>query len=227
VGSRTCQGIAREKEISMTGGAIAKTPVVRALPQSASLFQMDENSKNALFYCTLLALQFGLQPMIASKFTGQGVSKSSVVIATEIFKILVAAFSVISGSGAGDWEKLKLSWSVADSLKVAALPAVLYAIQNVCVQYGYVLLDSMTFNLLNQTKVGNLSFADFSLTFSLDSFRSYLAVLTYGPEAIVCTNLCLISPSGLRCVLSPSFFSLVSLPCSGPAQYRSKYFSVG
>jgi hypothetical protein len=36
---------------------------------------------------------------------------------------------------------------------VAALPATLYAIQNVFVQYGYVLLDSMSFNLLNQTKV--------------------------------------------------------------------------
>ena len=50
-------------------------------------------------------------------------------------------------------EKLFSKWSFKDSLKVAALPAVMYAIQNLMVQYAYVLLDSMTFNLLNQTKV--------------------------------------------------------------------------
>ncbi len=133
-----------------TNSASLNTPPVST--SSGSFLQMDENSRNALFYCSLLALQFGLQPMIANKFTGQGVSKTSVVIATEIFKILVAVFSVGTGSSA-EWEKIKETWSITDSLKVAALPAALYAVQNVCVQYGYVLLDSMTFNLLNQTKV--------------------------------------------------------------------------
>jgi hypothetical protein len=121
---------------------------------SSSFFlgRMDENSRYALFYCSLLALQFGLQPMIANKFTPKEVSKTSVVITTEIFKILVAGFSISSSSSA-EWEKIRETWSISNSLKVAALPAALYAIQNICVQYGYVLLDSMTFNLLNQTKV--------------------------------------------------------------------------
>jgi UDP-sugar transporter A1/2/3 len=131
---------------------LSKPPMVRSMPSGTFSFQMDENNRNALFYCSLLALQFGLQPMIASKFTGPGVSKASVVIATEIFKILVAVFSVLSGSSATDWVKMKSTVTFLNSLKVAALPAVLYAIQNICIQYGYVLLDSMTFNLLNQTK---------------------------------------------------------------------------
>jgi len=50
-------------------------------------------------------------------------------------------------------QQLFRKWRFIDSLKAAAIPATLYAIQNLAVQYGYVLLDSMTFNLLNQTKV--------------------------------------------------------------------------
>jgi hypothetical protein len=140
---------------------LSSSPVLNSIMASSSsssksssffLGRMDENSRYALFYCSLLALQFGLQPMIANKFTPKEVSKTSVVITTEIFKILVAGFS-ISSSSSTEWEKIRETWSISNSLKVAALPAALYAIQNICVQYGYVLLDSMTFNLLNQTKV--------------------------------------------------------------------------
>eukprot|EP01031_Cornospumella_fuschlensis_P038452 gene38452-46734_t len=119
--------------------------------QTTSFLNLDENGRNALLYCSLLALQFGLQPMIASKFTPAGVSRSSVVIATEFAKIVIAAITIFGGPSA-ELEKIKESWTVSNSLRIAALPATLYAIQNLFVQYGYVLLDSMTFNLLNQTK---------------------------------------------------------------------------
>lgn len=115
---------------------------------------MDENSQKSLLYCSLLALQFGLQPIIASKFTASGVSKTSIVIATEVAKIVISFLTIMSGPRA-ELQRIRESWSLTDSLKVAALPATLYAIQNLLVQYGYVFLDSMTFNLLNQTKVGN------------------------------------------------------------------------
>ena len=117
-----------------------------------SFFRTDDNRFLAVLYCSLLALQFGLQPLIASRLTPPGVSKSSVVIATEITKIVIAAFSLMSES-AEERQQLFRKWRFIDSLKAAAIPATLYAIQNLAVQYGYVLLDSMTFNLLNQTKV--------------------------------------------------------------------------
>ena len=113
---------------------------------------MTSNNQKAVIYCSLLALQFGLQPILASRFTASGVSKSSVVIATEVVKIIIAFISIITGPKE-DRQRIVRSWNWMDSLKVAALPATLYAIQNVFVQYGYVLLDSMSFNLLNQTKV--------------------------------------------------------------------------
>ena len=112
-----------------------------------------ENDRfKALLYCTLLAFQFGLQPIIASKLTPSGVSKSSVVVATELAKILIA-FVTIMGDSPTERKKLLQNWRFYDSVKLAAVPATLYAIQNLFVQYGYSYLDSMTFNLLNQTKV--------------------------------------------------------------------------
>lgn len=112
----------------------------------------EDSRYYAVLYCTLLAFQFGLQPLIASRLTAPGVSKSSIVVATEITKILIAIVS-IAGASAQERENIIKSWRFIDSIKVAAIPATLYAIQNLAIQYGYSLLDSMTFNLLNQTKV--------------------------------------------------------------------------
>jgi hypothetical protein len=127
---------------------------IRSNP-SFNPLQMDDDSKRSLFYCTLLAVQFGLQPILASRFTANDISKSSVVIATELGKMAIAFLAIFTGSKA-ERELIWKHWSIMDSLKVAALPATLYAIQNLLVQYGYVLLDSMTFNLLNQTKVKSI-----------------------------------------------------------------------
>lgn len=113
---------------------------------------MSDNDQKSLIFCSLLALQFGLQPIIATRFTASGVSKSSIVIVTEITKIVIAALSVFSAPKE-EQKKIWSTWSLGDSLRAAAVPATLYAIQNLLVQYGYVYLDSMSFNLLNQTKV--------------------------------------------------------------------------
>lgn len=110
------------------------------------------DSSQALLYCILLAFQFGLQPMIANRFTSADISKTSVVIGTEFGKIIIAFMSIMS-EPSNAREKIVGDWTLYDSIKIAALPATLYAIQNLFVQHGYVLLDSMTFNLLNQTKV--------------------------------------------------------------------------
>jgi UDP-sugar transporter A1/2/3 len=114
--------------------------------------EMSDNSKRSLLYCSLLSIQFGLQPLITSKFTAVGVSKSSIVIATELLKIFIVFVSFCNIS-VEERRKALANWNIVDSLKAAALPASLYAVQNLCVQHGYLLLDSMTYNLLNQTKV--------------------------------------------------------------------------
>ena len=112
----------------------------------------SKNSSQALFYCILLALQFGLQPLLVTRFTSPGISKISLVIGTEIGKILLSITSILSEPEASR-KKIFGSWTLSRSLKLAALPATLYAIQNLSIQYSYMYLDSMSFNLLSQTKV--------------------------------------------------------------------------
>ena len=104
-----------------------------------------------LFYCMLLAFQFGLQPKIAKVFQNENINKSSIVIVTELTKIFIAAITLPLES---DKEKRNIveNWNIRNSITIAALPAILYAIQNLTTQYAYQLIDPMTFNLLNQTK---------------------------------------------------------------------------
>jgi UDP-sugar transporter A1/2/3 len=90
--------------------------------------------------------------MIATRFTASTISRTSVVIGTEIGKIVIAIVAILAEPSAVR-SKIFEEWSITNSLKIAALPATLYAVQNLFVQYGYIWLDSMTFNLLNQTKV--------------------------------------------------------------------------
>ena len=111
----------------------------------------------ALFYCILLALQYGLQPILAKTFSSPNASKNSIVIATELMKICITVSSLLRESPASRM-KLWKSWSLLDYARIAAAPAALYAVQNLFMQYGYIMLDSMTVNLLNQTKTLSAAF---------------------------------------------------------------------
>lgn len=106
----------------------------------------------ALFYCSLLALQFGLQPLLGNRYISSDASRISIVVGTEIAKIFIALTSLFLETERSR-SNIFSKWSIISSLKYAALPATLYAIQNLFIQYGYANLDSMTYNLLSQTKV--------------------------------------------------------------------------
>jgi UDP-sugar transporter A1/2/3 len=114
---------------------------------------MSSSAVKVWVYCSLLALQYGLQPMISSSFSAPRISKASIVIGTEIGKILIAAASFAFFEPSGTFRSIISKWSLRDSLRIAFVPASLYAIQNMLVQYSYIYLDSMTFNVLNQLKV--------------------------------------------------------------------------
>mmetsp|Transcript_904 Transcript_904/g.1445 ORF Transcript_904/g.1445 Transcript_904/m.1445 type:complete len:308 (+) Transcript_904:168-1091(+) len=64
------------------------------MPDSVS----QQLSSKALVFMGLLALQFGVQPLLVRKFTSQGIIKSSIVLTQESIKFLVAAFLYLSGS---------------------------------------------------------------------------------------------------------------------------------
>ena len=144
--------------------------------QSGSKGMIAQLTSPGFLYCVLLAFQFGLQPMIASRFTGSSVSRTSVVIGTEIGKIIIAFLSIMTEPLEAQRKVLE-GWSLLDSLKIAALPATLYAIQNLFVQYGYIMLDSMTFNLLNQTKTLSAAFWLWTLMGQKQSYVQIFALL--------------------------------------------------
>ena len=106
----------------------------------------------ALVYCALLSLQFGLQPITVVSFQDPNVSKTAIVMATEFAKIGLELILIFLEPVA-DRIKLSRSWSLSSSLSASAFPAVLFCIQNVLIQHAFRKLDSLTFNLINQTKV--------------------------------------------------------------------------
>lgn len=104
--------------------------------------------QKTLIFSFLLAMQYGLQPILASTFTKRAISKPSVAVMTELGKILIAFIGIASGIV----KDVKFDdWNLKNSLAVAALPAALYAIQNVCVQYvrTFITLNINTNNNFN------------------------------------------------------------------------------
>ncbi|PKI66233.1 hypothetical protein CRG98_013401 [Punica granatum] len=53
----------------------------------------------------------------------------------------------------GSLQKLLQEWTLVGSLVASGLPAAIYALQNSLLQISYKNLDSLTFSLLNQTKI--------------------------------------------------------------------------
>ena len=58
---------------------------------------MSSHNMLAMGYCVLLALQFGLQPTLVKSFTPDSISKKTIVITTEVSKILITIASLFGG----------------------------------------------------------------------------------------------------------------------------------
>ena len=109
----------------------------------------DHLSPKAIFYMFLLSIQFGIQPILTKRFTPPSVCRSSVILVQEGVKFIIASSMLYSS---GQFKTAISSWSLSSWLKVAALPAALYSIQNLAALLAYQNLDALTFNVLNQTK---------------------------------------------------------------------------
>ncbi|CAM9545547.1 unnamed protein product, partial [Choristocarpus tenellus] len=110
------------------------------------------NKGKGHLFMGLLAFQFGLQPLLQKACLDKdAVNKTSFVIVAEIIKIFLCLLAILSG-GPRACRAMFRSWSLQSSVVAAAVPAVLYALQNWLAQLAYMNLDSLTYNLLNQTK---------------------------------------------------------------------------
>ncbi|KAL7446102.1 hypothetical protein ACHAXH_008714 [Discostella pseudostelligera] len=115
--------------------------------------QRDGLTPTAIACMSLLALQFGIQPILVRKFTPQTIVRSSVVLVQEIVKFGIAGAMYVSGTKKETREKDYQGWSVKTWIALAGLPAFLYTIQNVAALMAYQNLEALTFNVLNQTKI--------------------------------------------------------------------------
>lgn len=53
----------------------------------------------------------------------------------------------------GSLKKVYNDWNLVGALTASGLPAVIYTLQNILLQISYKNLDSLTFSILNQTKI--------------------------------------------------------------------------
>eukprot|EP00047_Mylnosiga_fluctuans_P009842 m.13381 g.13381 ORF g.13381 m.13381 type:complete len:309 (+) comp2820_c0_seq1:40-966(+) len=125
-------------------------------------------------FMLLLALQFGLQPILVREFTPNETFKASVVIACEVVKFFACLLMLLIDNKLG--EALS-AWRVQDSLAMAGLPALIYSVQNVLAQVAYQNLDGLTFNVINQTKT---LFSAVCLYYVMGQRQSFLQCIALG-----------------------------------------------
>lgn len=106
-------------------------------------------SHGGLGYLILLACQFGTQPFLAKHFVARGTLTSSLVLASDLGKIVICALVLCAE---GRLREVLRTWTLRGFLLAAGAPSLTYLVQNFFIQEAYMMLDSVAFNILNQTK---------------------------------------------------------------------------
>ncbi|XP_044951155.1 UDP-N-acetylglucosamine transporter ROCK1 isoform X2 [Hordeum vulgare subsp. vulgare] len=122
---------------------------------------------------TLLTLQYGAQPLISKRCVGQGVIVTSLVLAIELLKVICAVILLVAE---GSLKAQFSNWSLVGSLTASGLPAAIYALQNSLLQISYKNLDSLTFSILNQTKLLFTAFFTYLILGQKQSPKQILAL---------------------------------------------------
>ena len=107
-----------------------------------------------------LAVQYGLQTHFQHKYLSKSVNKLGLILSCEIIKLAIASCALAIESAKGNPIDV-FSRKFLRSMALCSLPALIYVVQNICVQTAYSELSSITFNCLNQTKLITTAFALF------------------------------------------------------------------
>ncbi|AQK53154.1 CMP-sialic acid transporter 5 [Zea mays] len=129
--------------------------------------------RKVTLYLVLLTLQYGAQPLISKRFVRQDTIVTSLVLATEAAKVICAIILLIAD---GSLKKQFSNWTLIGSLTASGLPAAIYALQNSLLQVSFKNLDSLTFSILNQTKLLWTSFFTFLILGQKQSSKQILAL---------------------------------------------------
>ncbi|KAG2711894.1 hypothetical protein I3843_04G091800 [Carya illinoinensis] len=121
-----------------------------AAKPKGSRWSSEKTNARVWLYSALLTLQYGAQPLISKRFIGKEVIVTSSVLMCEIAKVICALIVMAKDGGL---EKVYNEWTLVGALTASGLPAAIYALQNSLLQISYKNLDSLTFSILNQTKI--------------------------------------------------------------------------
>ncbi|KAJ4752869.1 Nucleotide-sugar transporter family protein [Rhynchospora pubera] len=124
-------------------------------------------------YLLLLTLQYGSQPLLSKRFVRREVIVTSLVLACEVAKVICAIILLVKE---GSLKKQFQQWTLVGSLTASGLPAAIYAVQNSLLQISYKNLDSLTFSILNQTKLFFTAFFTFLILGQKQSGKQILAL---------------------------------------------------
>lgn len=118
--------------------------------ESALNFYDIMSAKEGLGWAVFIAIQYALQPTLFRLCVEQGTPPSSLVVGSEVFKmVMIIVVLALDGSGMQAWKE----WTLFDSLRTAGLPSATFVIQNYCIAVAYQSLDGVMFNVLNQAKI--------------------------------------------------------------------------
>ena len=106
-------------------------------------------------YLSMLAFQFGCQPLLTKAFTPSKIVRSTVILAQDLVRFLVCCTVLLCS---GTWTQSMQQWTLQSALHGAGIPSALYLVQNYCALMAYQNLPPVTFNVLNQTKTLSAAF---------------------------------------------------------------------
>lgn len=98
----------------------------------------------------LLSVQVGLQPVLMKWYAKDTTNVGLRVIVIEGLKFIIAVGSLMSQ---GELVNECRKWDFKVAAQTTLLPSLIYVVQNYLNQTAVVILDGVTFNILNQTKI--------------------------------------------------------------------------
>ena len=165
-------------------------------------------SKTAITSMSLLALQFGIQPILVRKYTPQTIVRSSVVLVQELVKFVIAGTIYFTGTTKETREKDYNDWSIKTWIALAGIPAFLYTIQNIAALMAYQNLEALTFNVLNQTKILSAALSCYFILGKRQSSMQVFSLCILIGSTLVIEQI--LNPTAIKSLLSGSAFKSMS-----------------
>mmetsp|Transcript_6363 Transcript_6363/g.14365 ORF Transcript_6363/g.14365 Transcript_6363/m.14365 type:complete len:401 (+) Transcript_6363:352-1554(+) len=164
-------------------GSSSKPTMTPKQASSSSSNNSTGLSYKALIFMALLAIQFGIQPIVTQQYTSKKIIKSTVIFTQEAVKLTIGVVGI--SLGRTKWVDVTAGWTIMSWLRLALLPATIYLIQNMCSLLAYQNLDAITYNVLNQTKTLSAALCCYLIMKKKQSTVQMLALLLLLGAALV------------------------------------------